>query len=150
MNAVCASWTTSTAPSTRRRRWDQRGRARSNSNVAFGAHYLLPRLSEFLERFPDIQRDVTLSDVVVDLLDGRSDVAIRTGPLPGSRLTQRGLATSGLVVVASPCYLRRTGIPNGPKTCTSTGAWASTAPGMWMLGPPSPHRPTQIRRGTGP
>ena len=58
-----------------------------------------------------MQLDVTLSDVVVDLLDDRSDVAIRTGPLPDSRLTQRRLGASGLVVVASPDYLRRAGTP---------------------------------------
>ncbi|WP_244292553.1 LysR family transcriptional regulator [Xanthomonas hyacinthi] len=92
-----------------------RGRVRINSHVAFGVHYLLPHLSEFLERFPDVQLDVTLSDIVVDLLDDRSDVAIRTGPLPDSRLTQRRLGASGLVVVASPDYLRRAGTPERPE-----------------------------------
>lgn len=91
-----------------------RGRVRINSHVAFGVHYLLPRLPEFLERYPDVQLDVTLSDIVVDLLDDRSDVAIRTGPLPDSRLTQRRIGASGLVVVASPDYLRRTGTPERP------------------------------------
>lgn len=92
-----------------------RGRVRINSQVAFGVHYLLPRLPEFLQRYPDVQLDVTLSDIVVDLLDGRSDVAIRTGPLPDSRLTQRRLGASRVVVVASPDYLRRTGMPAEPK-----------------------------------
>ncbi len=92
-----------------------RGRVRINSHVAFGIHYLLPHLPEFLERYPDVQLDVTLSDIVVDLLDDRSDVAIRTGPLPDSWLTQRRIGASGMVVVASPDYLRRTGIPERPE-----------------------------------
>jgi len=92
-----------------------RGRVRVNSQVAFGVHYLLPRLSEFLERYPDVQLDVTLSDIVVDLLEDPSDVAIRTGPLPDSRLTQRRLGASGLVVVASPDYLHRAGTPERPE-----------------------------------
>ena len=92
-----------------------RGRVRINSHVAFGVHYLLPRLSEFLQRFPDVQLDVALSDLVVDLLDDRSDVAIRTGPLPDSGLTQRWLGASGLVVVASQDYLRRAGTPQQPE-----------------------------------
>ncbi|WP_246882933.1 LysR substrate-binding domain-containing protein [Pseudomonas chlororaphis] len=88
---------------------------RINSHVAFGVHYLLPRLSEFLQRFPDVQLDVSLSDVVVDLLDDRSDVAIRTGPLPYSHLTQRRLGASGLVVVASQDYLRHAAPPERPE-----------------------------------
>ncbi|WP_288101244.1 LysR family transcriptional regulator [Pseudomonas sp.] len=50
-----------------------RGRVRINNHVAFGVHYLLPRLAEFLQRYPDVQLDVTLSDIVVDLMDDRSD-----------------------------------------------------------------------------
>ncbi|UQP97327.1 LysR family transcriptional regulator [Xanthomonas arboricola pv. juglandis] len=92
-----------------------RGRVRINSHVAFGIHYLLPRLPELLERYPDVQLDVVLSDTVVDLLDDRSDVAIRTGPLPDSLLTQRRIGASGLVVVASPDYLRRAGTPAQPE-----------------------------------
>lgn len=92
-----------------------RGRVRINSHVAFGVHYLLPRLPAFLERYPDVQLDVALSDAVVDLLDDRSDVAIRTGPMPDSRLTQRRLGASGRVVVASPAYLQRAGTPRQPQ-----------------------------------
>ncbi|MEC5318679.1 LysR family transcriptional regulator [Brenneria populi subsp. brevivirga] len=92
-----------------------RGRVRINSHVAFGVHYLLPRLSEFLQRYPNIQLDVTLSDIVVDLLDDRSDVAIRTGPMPDSQLAQRRLGASGMVVVAAPDYLRRAGVPMRPE-----------------------------------
>lgn len=92
-----------------------RGRVRINSHVAFGIHYLQPRLPEFLERYPDVQLDVVLNDIVVDLFDDRSDVAIRTGPLPDSRLTQRRIGASGVVVVASPDYLRRMGTPAQPE-----------------------------------
>ncbi|HFH3813209.1 LysR family transcriptional regulator [Pseudomonas aeruginosa] len=92
-----------------------RGRVRINSQVAFGIHYLQPHLREFLERYPNVQLDVVLSDTVVDLLDDRSDVAIRTGPLPDSLLTQRRLGTSDVVVVASPDYLGRAGTPVHPE-----------------------------------
>lgn len=92
-----------------------RGRVRINSQVAFGIHYLQPHLREFLECYPNVQLDVVLSDMVVDLLDDRSDVAIRTGPLPDSLLTQRRLGTSDVVVVASPDYLGRAGTPAQPE-----------------------------------
>ncbi|OEC35840.1 DNA-binding transcriptional regulator, LysR family [Pseudomonas cuatrocienegasensis] len=91
-----------------------RGRIRVNSQVALGVHYLLPLLPEFLQRYPDVQLDVVLSDTVVDLLDDRSDVAIRTGPLPDSCLSQRHLGASGVAVVASPEYLQHAGLPIHP------------------------------------
>lgn len=91
-----------------------RGRLRVNTNVAFGVHYLLPVLPEFLAEHPNITVDVALTDAVVDLLEERADVAIRTGPLRESRLFARKLGDSRMVVVASPAYLARHGEPQSP------------------------------------
>ncbi|MFE8100875.1 LysR family transcriptional regulator [Brenneria goodwinii] len=91
-----------------------RGRVRVNSHVAFGKHYLMPQIPEFLKRYPEITLDIVLCDQVVDLLDDRTDVAIRTGPLTDSRLVMRSLGSSRMVVVAAPAYLEREGIPKTP------------------------------------
>lgn len=53
-----------------------RGRVRVNSHVAFGRHYLMPQIPEFLKRYPEITLDIVLCDQLVDLLDDRTDVAI--------------------------------------------------------------------------
>jgi DNA-binding transcriptional LysR family regulator len=87
------------------------GRVRVNSNVAFGQHHLLPIMSGFLAAQPEILLDLALSDVVIDLMGERADVAIRTGPLQGSQLTARKLGQSRMVVVASPAYLAIHGTP---------------------------------------
>jgi len=87
------------------------GRVRVNCNVAFGQHHLLPLMVGFLEAQPEILLDIVLSDVVIDLMGERADVAIRTGPLHGSQLTARKLGESRMVVVASPAYLARHGTP---------------------------------------
>lgn len=91
-----------------------RGRVRVNCNVAVGRHHLLPLLPGFLSRYPDVTLDVVLTDQVVDLLDERADLAIRTGPLHGSQLTARKLGESRMAVVASPAYLARRGVPACP------------------------------------
>ncbi|KLD76917.1 LysR family transcriptional regulator [Xanthomonas hyacinthi] len=91
-----------------------RGRVRVNSHVPFGKHYLMPLISVFLKRYPEIALDVVLCDQVVDLLDDRADVAIRTGPLNDSRLVMRRLGSSRMVVVAAPDYLEQEGIPQTP------------------------------------
>jgi DNA-binding transcriptional LysR family regulator len=87
------------------------GRLRVNSNVPFGLNYLLPLLPGFLADYPNIKVDIALTDRVVDLIEERADVAIRTGPLRESRLIACKLGDSRMMVVASPDYLARHGEP---------------------------------------
>jgi len=90
-----------------------RGRVRVNANVPFGLHHLLPLVPGFLARHPEVALDIVLTDRVIDLLEERADVAIRTGPLRSSPLIARKLGASPMVVVAAPRYLRQHGIPRG-------------------------------------
>lgn len=82
-----------------------------NANLPFGLHCLLPLLPDFLAAFPDITLNVELTDTVVDLLERRADVAIRTGPMKESNLIQRRLGESRMITVASPGYIKRFGQP---------------------------------------
>jgi len=88
-----------------------RGRVRVNCNVPFGIHHLLPLVPRFVERHPEVQLDIVLTDQVVDLLEQRADVAIRVGPLRGAQLVARKLGESRMVVLASPQYLKQRGVP---------------------------------------
>lgn len=92
-----------------------RGRLRVNCNVALGQHYLLRIIPEFLARHPEVTVDVALTDIVVDLLEERADVAIRVGPSRESRLLARKLGETRNMVVASPAYLERHGEPKTPE-----------------------------------
>jgi DNA-binding transcriptional LysR family regulator len=98
---------------------EPRGRVRVNSNVPFGLHHLLPLVPGFLERHPEVTLDIVLTDQVIDLLEERADVAIRTGPLRASQLVARKLGASRMVVVASPSYLERFG---NPRTLDDIGS----------------------------
>ncbi|MCG7506794.1 LysR family transcriptional regulator [Mesorhizobium retamae] len=91
-----------------------RGRLRVNCNTAFSQWKLTPILPEFLARYPEIVLDLVVSDVVVDLLHEHADVAIRVGPLVNSSLIARKLGESRAMVVASPAYLERAGMPRTP------------------------------------
>lgn len=88
-----------------------RGRVRVNSVVDLGRQFVLPLVPAFLDQHPDVTLDLVLTDQVVDLLQERADVAIRMGPLRSSNLTARKLGESRAVVVASPDYLARRGVP---------------------------------------
>lgn len=82
-----------------------------NANLPFGQHCLLPLLPEFFAAYPDITLNVELTDTVVDLLERRADIAIRTGPMKESSLVQRRLGESRMLTVASPAYIARCGRP---------------------------------------
>ena len=90
------------------------GRLRVNVNVPIGRQFLLPRLGGFLARHPRVTVDVTLTDEVVDLIDQRTDIAIRSGPLKASGLIARRLGAAAMVIVGSPAYLDARGRPMRP------------------------------------
>lgn len=91
-----------------------RGRLRVNANVPFGHHFLLPLVPGFLERHPDVTLDIVLTDEVIDILEHRTDVAVRAGPLKSSSLMARKLGQTRMVIVGAPAYLARQGMPATP------------------------------------
>lgn len=91
------------------------GRIRVSCNVPLGTHYLLPAIPKFLARHPRIQLEVALTDQVVDLLEDKTDVALRTGVLRDSSLVSRKLGESEMVTVAAPAYLKAHGVPSTPQ-----------------------------------
>jgi DNA-binding transcriptional LysR family regulator len=93
---------------------EPRGRLRVSASTPFGIHQLLPVLPEFLQRYPKITVDLSLTDALVDLVGDRTDVAIRHGALRDSSLRARKLGSSRWLVVASPEYLQRQGTPKTP------------------------------------
>ncbi|QKC88939.1 LysR family transcriptional regulator [Mesorhizobium sp. NZP2234] len=77
-------------------------------------HLLLPVLSEFMARYPEIELDIDFNDRIVDVIEEGIDVAIRSGELPDSRLVARPLAPFRLLLCAAPSYLERHGTPRVP------------------------------------
>lgn len=92
-----------------------RGLLRISSSVAFGEVCLLPRVPRFLALHPQVELDISLTDAVIDLVDERTDIAIRTGRLRDSALKARKLLETPRVIVASPAYLDRHGVPATPE-----------------------------------
>lgn len=87
------------------------GRIRLNTSASYATHVLAPILPEFLERYPAVTLDLIQTDLVVDLLSERTDVAVRAGPLKSSSLVARKLGDSAMIIVAAPTYLARFGEP---------------------------------------
>lgn len=87
------------------------GRIRLNTSASYATHILASILPDFLDRHPRVTLDLIQTDMVVDLLTERIDVAVRAGPLKSSSLVARKLGDSAMVVVGAPAYLARFGEP---------------------------------------
>ena len=73
---------------------------------------------EFTALHPRVTLDVTLAGRVVDLVEEGFDLAVRIARLPDSSLVSRPLASTRLVLCASPTYLHARGQPTHPSDLT--------------------------------
>jgi DNA-binding transcriptional LysR family regulator len=88
-----------------------RGVVRINVAPGHGRLCIMPLLTGFLEQYPDVSVDISVSAQPVDLLAEGVDVAIRHGQLADSSLTARKLSSTKMVLVASADYLEAHGVP---------------------------------------
>lgn len=91
-----------------------RGRLRVQLPTTLGRHVILPRLSAFLETYPNLELNVELSERIIDLTKERVEVAVRIGEVENPGLVARWLFRMKYVVCASPAYLERAG--GAPRT----------------------------------
>ena len=90
------------------------GLLKVNVPVSFGIMHLAPLWAAFMARHPKVTLEVMLSDRVVDLVEEGFDLAVRIARLPSSSLISRKLASTQMVLCASPQYLRTHGAPAHP------------------------------------
>lgn len=102
------------------------GQLRINAPLTFGLLHLAPLWGRFLERHPKVTLDIALSDRVVDLVEEGYDLAVRITNLPSSQLVTRQLATTRIVLCASPAYLAEHGTPQHPRELASHAAVSYT------------------------
>lgn len=94
------------------------GLLRVNAPYTFGILQLAPLWGQFKAMHPKVTLDVTLADRLVDLVEEGYDVAIRIATLSSSTLVSKRLATTRMVLCASPTYLVRHGTPSHPHELT--------------------------------
>lgn len=88
-----------------------KGKLRVEVQGTLARHFLLPKLSDFLTAYPEIEVSMTERDRWVDLVQEGVDCALRWGQLPDSDLVARRLYLAKRVTCASPTYLSEYGIP---------------------------------------
>lgn len=92
------------------------GRIRLNV-LSDGAKLLLgPVLPVFVERYPDIEVDLTVTNRMIDVIGEGHDAGIRFGgTVPSDMIAQRLSPDVRWSVVGTPGYLERFGVPTHPE-----------------------------------
>lgn len=88
------------------------GLLRISVSTIYGHYRVLPLLPAFRARYPDVRVDIHLSNRNIDFADEGYDLAIRARAPADSSFIARKLEDAELVVVATPDYLKRRGMPH--------------------------------------
>ncbi|QXB48053.1 LysR family transcriptional regulator [Acinetobacter seifertii] len=72
---------------------------------------IIPELSDFYQRYPDIHLQLNSSDDMTDLIEKGIDCVVRVGELDSSSLIARLIGHLVMVNCASPYYLEQYGTP---------------------------------------
>jgi DNA-binding transcriptional LysR family regulator len=116
-----------------------RGVLRVTAPVQFGRRHVAPIVSTFLNEHPEVRVELSLNDRNLDLIEEGLDLAVRIGPLSDSSLVVRQVGTVRRVVVASPAYLARRGVPQTPPDLAEHDTifgMARSPAREWRFGPP--------------
>jgi DNA-binding transcriptional LysR family regulator len=104
--------------------------------LSYGQHRLGAIIGDYIQAYPQVQLDISLSDRKVDLVDEGMDMAIRIGAMPQSDLIARKIGGVRSIICASPSYLARHGTPQTPADLASHACLGYTLSGTgaeWKL-----------------
>ncbi len=90
------------------------GVLRMHAPITFGQHYVVSVLTCYLEEYPQVRVELTLSQQVPDMLDEGYDVFLQvvTSALPDSALVSTRICSMRSVLCLSQHYLDCAGVPH--------------------------------------
>jgi DNA-binding transcriptional LysR family regulator len=92
-----------------------KGTLRVTMPTDLGASFLSEFFAAFSRRYAALNLELNMSDVRIDILGERFDVALRAGALKHSSLVGRKIASVQFALYASPTYLASAGRPVSPS-----------------------------------
>lgn len=102
-----------------RRKGKPSGILRLACSGVFGRLHIIPRLPRFRARYPDIEIALHMTDGFTDLVEEGIDLAIRIGETRDGSVIARRIGTTRRVIVATPDYLARHGMPDHPEALSA-------------------------------
>lgn len=91
-----------------------RGKLRITAPHVFGRRHVTPAIIDFLDLHPALQVEMVFNDRNLDLIEHGIDLALRIGALPDTGMVARKVGQVTPILVASPDYLARRGVPDTP------------------------------------
>ena len=124
-----------------RRELDERstepsGTLRINGPVYFGQRHVAPGLPALAARYPRLNIELTLTDDFIDPHKDAADVIFRIGMLTDSTFHARVFGQQRYHLAASPDYLRKHGVPDGPDDLSRHRCLVyrgSSGPNRWLV-----------------
>lgn len=83
--------------------------------VRFGEMHVMPAVTRFLQRYPQMQVKLILLDRIVNMMDEGIDLAVRIGPLNDSSHIAKPILEIRQVLCASPALIEQFGVPAHPE-----------------------------------
>jgi len=109
------------------------GHLKISAPAGFGRRHVAPLLRRFVDDNPDVTVRLDLSDRLVDLVEENVDCAIRIGDLADSSLISIRLGEMQRVVVASPDYIAKFGVPPTPTSLAEHNCLSLRQQRGWAL-----------------
>lgn len=91
------------------------GRLRISAASDVAENIILPALYPLTKAHPKLLLDIQVADNIVDMASQQIDLSIRSGWMRDSSLVARKLSDLHEVLVASPAYLKKSGMPHTPE-----------------------------------
>jgi DNA-binding transcriptional LysR family regulator len=127
---------------------DMSGSIRIAVPTTLGRLHILPIIPDLLSRFPKLEVDLVLSDLMRDMVEDRVDLVIRVGLVEEPDAVVRRVAKTPLVCVGSRQYFEKHGIPTKPAeladhNCLVYGGFKESA--NWPFVGPEGHFSVAVR-----
>lgn len=87
------------------------GRLRIDAATPFMLHVIVPLVKGYRESYPQVDLELNSNEGITDLIERRTDVAIRIGNLKDSTLHATPIGISRIRILTSPAYLEKYGAP---------------------------------------
>jgi LysR family transcriptional regulator for bpeEF and oprC len=81
----------------------------------FARLHMVSKLPAFFAAYPDVAVEMAASESPTTIIEDGFDLAIHSGDLPDSSLVARKFAQTMIILVATPQYVMRYGMPQSPE-----------------------------------